>query len=191
MKRFVLIVALLLLSAPGLKAQYRSVQWVTFQSAPSDTVMLIEMAPIYVFPKKADTRLFQRLVDNLKIVYPIAKEANRLLVEIEAHVLTLKTERERQAYIKEMEQMLKQKYTPIIKNMTFSQGKVLIKLIDRETSKTSYQLVKDLRGGFSAFFWQSLARLFGANLKTQYSPETDSEDRLIEQLITLYDRGLI
>ncbi len=60
---------------------------------------------------------------------------------------------------------LKRKYTPVLKNMTLSQGKLLIKLIDRETDQTSYELVKQLRGGFRAFFWQSIARLFGANLK--------------------------
>ena len=73
--------------------------------------------------------------------------------------------------------------------MTFSQGKLLIKLIDRETEHTSYDLVKELRGGFRAFFWQSVARLFGANLKDTY--DKDGEDQIVEELIQLYEAGLL
>ncbi|WP_418165095.1 DUF4294 domain-containing protein, partial [Alistipes ihumii] len=76
-----------------------------------------------------------------------------------------------------------------LKKMTLSQGKLLIKLIDRETDQTSYELVKELRGGFRAFFWQSIARLFGANLKDTYDKE--GEDMMVEELIRLYEAGLL
>ena len=88
-----------------------------------------------------------------------------------------------------MERALKKKYPPVLKKMTLSQGKLLIKLIDRETDQTSYELVKELRGGFRAFFWQSIARLFGANLKDTYDKE--GEDMMVEELIRLYEAGLL
>ena len=154
-----------------------------------DTVVLIQLSPSFVFRKAVDTRRFARLIYNLKRVYPIAKEANATLHAMEAHMETLATKREKQIFVKEMERALKKKYTPVLKKMTLSQGKLLIKLIDRETDQTSYELVKELRGGFRAFFWQSIARLFGANLKDTYDKE--GEDMMVEELIRLYEAGLL
>lgn len=154
-----------------------------------DTVTVVDIAPVYVFPRRIDTRRYARLIYNLKKVYPIAKEANATLRTMENHLLTLKTKREQEAFVKAMEKKLKEKYTPILREMTFSQGKILIKLIDRETGRTSYDLVKQLRSGFSAFLWQGVARLFGANLKDTY--DRYGEDRQIEILIMLYEAGEI
>ncbi len=154
-----------------------------------DTMLVVDITPIYVFPRGIDTRKYARLIANIKKVYPIAKEANATLRAMEEHLLTLPTRKEQQAFTKAMEKKLKEKYTPVLKKMTFSQGKILIKLIDRETSRTSYDLVKELRGGFSAFLWQGVARLFGANLKDTY--DRYGEDRTIEILILLYEAGEI
>lgn len=154
-----------------------------------DTVTVVDISPIYVFPRRIDTRRYAKLIYNLKKVYPIAKEANATLKAMENHLLSLRTKREQELFVKAMEKKLKEKYTPVLRNMTFAQGKILIKLIDRETSRTSYQLVKDLRGGFSAFLWQGVARLFGANLKDTY--DRFGEDRQIEILIMLYEAGEI
>ncbi len=154
-----------------------------------DTVTVIQIAPVYVFPRRADTRRYEKLIYNLKKVYPIAKEANATLKAMENHLLSLRTKREQQAFVKAMEKKLKEKYTPVLRQMTFAQGKILIKLIDRETNRTSYQLVKDLRGSFSAFVWQGVARIFGANLKDTY--DRYGEDRQIELLIMLYEAGEI
>ncbi|MCC8089651.1 MAG: DUF4294 domain-containing protein [Rikenellaceae bacterium] len=152
-----------------------------------DTIPLIRFKPIYVFPKKMDLRRYERMIKNLKIVYPIAKYANQTLREIEAHLETLETQKEKDKYVKDMEKELKKAFTPVLKNMTFSQGKILIKLIDRETGQTSYELVKELRGGFSAFLYQGIAKLFGANLKDTY--DKDGEDKILEKLILLYESG--
>lgn len=154
-----------------------------------DTVTVIHISPVYVFPRRADTRRYEQLIYNLKKVYPIAKEANAILKAMENHLLSLRTKREQQAFVKAMEQKLKEKYTPVLRHMTFAQGKILIKLIDRETNRTSYQLVKDLRGSFSAFVWQGVARIFGANLKDSY--DRYGEDRQLEMLILLYEAGEI
>ena len=173
MKKAILIAILLLAAARPSSAQalteYGQARNVVIDG---DTVVLIQLSPSFVFRKAVDTRRFARLIYNLKRVYPIAKEANATLHAMEAHMETLK-----------------KKYTPVLKKMTLSQGKLLIKLIDRETDQTSYELVKELRGGFRAFFWQSIARLFGANLKDTYDKE--GEDMMVEELIRLYEAGLL
>ena len=152
-----------------------------------DTMAYIYLKPVIKYRRPVDLRRYERLVRNLKIVYPIAKYANQKLQEMEAVLATMDNKRDREAYAKQVERELKEQYTPIIRRMSFSQGKILIKLIDRETGSTSYDLVKELRGGFSAFFWQNLGRIFGMNLKDTYDKE--GEDRIIEQLIVLYEAG--
>ncbi len=156
-----------------------------------DTLLTVYMAPVFRYKNGAVDRVrnYEKLVYNLKKVYPIAKEANRLLRETEKKMLAIKSKSEQKAYIKQMEDQLKKQYTPVLKSMTYSQGKLLIKLIDRETDHTSYELVKELRGSFSAFFWQSVARIFGANLKDAYDAEGD--DKMVEQLIIMIEAGMI
>ncbi len=155
-----------------------------------DTTYVYHMRAIPVFARIMDIRGNERLIRNLKIVYPIAQYANRKLREMEATLATMEGNRRAQErYTKQVEKELKEQYTPIIKRMSFSQGKILIKLIDRETGSTSYDLVRELRGGFSAFFWQNLGRVFGMNLKTTY--DATGEDQLIERLIILFEAGLI
>jgi hypothetical protein len=102
-------------------------------------------------------------------------------------LLNLKTEQEQKEYIKRTEQELLDKYTEDLKKLTITQGKILVKLVYRETGATSYDLVEFYRGRFSAFFWQALARLFGSNLKMGYDPH--GEDRLIEEIVILIENG--
>lgn len=174
---------------PAGAQRQRTVEYgsVRLEVTGTDTMVVVDLNPIYVFPRRMDTRQYARLIQNLKIVYPIAVEARQTLKAMEEHLLTLKTKREQSEYVKSMEKILKVKYTPVLKKMTFSQGKILIKLIDRETDHSSYELVKELRGGFTAFFWQGIARLFGANLKDRYDKE--GEDKIIEKLILMYEAG--
>lgn len=187
--RLVILLLTLVCAAEG-SAQRRGVYTPNgYEITPEgDTVAVIDLAPVYVFRRPIDMRRYARLVANVKKVYPIAREANRRLLEVESRMGSLDRKRQH-AYIRQVEQELKKEYTPILKKMTFSQGKILIKLIDRETDRTSYALVKELRGNFSAFFWQGIARIFGANLKDTY--DKDGEDKIIEQIIVLYEAGLI
>lgn len=154
-----------------------------------DTIQVFDMYPAYKFRRAIDQKRYAKLIRNVKIVYPIAKEAKRRLAEMEKYMLSLPTDKEQKAYIKEMEKAIKDEYTPVLKKMTFSQGKVLIKLIDRETNRTSYSLVRELRGGFRAFFYQGIGKLFGMNLKETY--DKDGDDKMIEHIIVLYEAGLI
>ncbi len=189
--RLLLLTVLLICTVSGASAQRHGKGYYNqrVEVQGSDTIPVIDMWPVYVFKRPIDMRRYARLVRNVKKVYPIAIAAREKLRETEEHLLTLKSKRAQQAYIKQVEKELKAEYTPVLKRMTFSQGKILIKLIDRETDRTSYELVKQLRGSFSAFFWQGVARIFGANLKERYDKE--GEDKVIEQIIMLYEAGLI
>ncbi len=167
---------------------YRIRPWnlVDFNIENGDTVPVIHLRPLYVFERKVDMRRYERMIRNLKIVYPIAQYANWKLQDMERRMATM-SKKEQDKFVKSVEKELKEQYTPILKRMSFSQGKMLIKLIDRETGNTSYDLVRDLRGKMSAFLWQGVARIFGANLKDTY--DKDGEDQVLEKLIKLYEAG--
>jgi hypothetical protein len=108
------------------------------------------------------------------------------LKEINDYKAQLSSETERKAYTKAEEKKLKKQFEGELKNLTISQGQILIKLIDRETGHTSYDLVKELRGTLQAFFWQGLARVFGSNLKTEY--DSLNTDKAIEAIIRSNDQ---
>ncbi len=161
--------------------------WVEVEQG--DSVQNIAVLPIYVFRRPADLRKYQRMVIAVKKTYPIAKVARQRMAEMEEKLLTLPTRKAQKAYTKQVEQQIKEEYTPVLKKMTRSQGKVLLKLIARETEYSSYEIVREFRGGFTAGFWQGVAKIFGANLNTEYDRE--DEDRMLEQIVTLYEAGLL
>ena len=157
-----------------------------------DTIPRIEMAPILIMPKKTytskkDKIRFLRLVRKVKKVLPYAKLASQTLIEIESNLDSIDDKRKQKRYIKKIDKALKERYGEELKNLTISEGRILIKLIDRETGNTSYELVDELKGSFSAFMWQSLARLFGENLKEDYDP--DGKDKIIEEIILRIEAG--
>jgi hypothetical protein len=157
-----------------------------------DTIWVAELDEIYIFPTKKfknrwEYRRYTRLIYNVKKAYPWAKLAGEKLAEVEAEMLLLETEKEQKEYIKKVEDELLGEYTEDLKKLTITQGRILIKLVDRETGDTSYELVRELRGKLSAVFWQALARLFGSNLKSEY--DAYGEDRLIEEIIILIEAG--
>ena len=145
--------------------------------------------PTYVclFCNKKKQKEYNRLVHNVKRTLPIAKEVNRAIIETYEYLLTLPDEKSRQKHLQLVEKGLKQQYTPRLKKLTFSQGKLLIKLIDRETDSSSYELVKAFLGPFKAGFYQAFAAIFGASLKKEYHPE--DEDALIEQIVLQVESG--
>ena len=159
-----------------------------------DTLWVSDIDEVYVFPEKEfknrwQKRKYTRLVHNVKKAYPWAKMAGDRLYEVNIHMQTLETDKERKDYIKVVEEELLGNYTEDLKKLTITQGKILIKLVYRETGNTSYSLVAELRGKISAFFWQALARLFGNNLKMGYDPY--GEDRQIEEIVVLIENGQI
>lgn len=160
----------------------------------TDTIPYVHLKEISVYGKdkrktKRDRAKYDRLVYNIKKTLPYARIAAQRLKDINEHLASLKSEKERKAYLKTAEKQLFAEFEAPLKKLTFSQGRLLIKLIDRETGSTSFSLVKEYRGGVSAFFWQSVARLFGANLKDEY--EMEGQDQMIEQIIKQIDEGVL
>ena len=157
-----------------------------------DTLWVAELDEVYIFPTKKfknrrERRRYTRLIYNVKKAYPWAKLAGEKLADVEVELMSLETEKEQKEFMKQVEKELLKDYKDDLKKLTVTQGRILIKLVDRETGDTSYELVKELRGKISAVFWQALARLFGSNLKSEYDAE--GEDRLIEEIVVLIENG--
>lgn len=146
----------------------------------------------YVFKKltfknAAQAKKYYKIANNIKKVYPIACEIRRTVDRTIAHMDSLPTKKEKDAYLKQQEKELKAEYYPRLKKLTFSQGKLLIKLIDRQCDMTGYDLIKKYMGSFKAGFYNAFASLFGASLKKEYDPDVD--DRLTERAILLIESG--
>ena len=157
-----------------------------------DTIPCITLPTVYVykpleFKNKKQREQNNRLVRNVKKTLPIAKEVNRVIIETYEYLQTLPNEKARQKHLSMVEKGVKEQYTPRLKKLTFSQGKLLIKLINRETDSSSYELVKAFLGPFKAGFYQAFASIFGASLKKEYHPE--DEDALIERIAVLVENG--
>jgi hypothetical protein len=130
---------------------------------------------------------YQRLIYNIKRVYPYAVVVRMKLADVNKKLESLETEKERKDYMKEVEKEVFRDYEGDMQQMSLAQGKLLIKLIDRETTNTSYELIRDYRGKVPAAFWQGIARIFGTNLKAEYDPY--GEDALIERIVTEIEAG--
>lgn len=136
---------------------------------------------------RKNTRAYNRTIRNLKIVYPLAKKASQKLNQINAHLEKIPTEEAREKFVKREYKKLMKRYKKPMKKLKISQGRMLLLLIDRETGSTTYMHVKEFKGGFTAFFWQGVAKLFGNDLKATYDPY--GKDFYLEQLIQQYERG--
>ncbi len=168
---------------------------VMYRVENNDTVYYIHLRELVVraprtFKNDAERRQYYRLVYNVKKVYPYAALAGVKLGELNEHYLSLKTDKERKAYSKKVEEELKSEFEGELKKLTITQGRILLRLVDRETGNTTYEILKDFRGSMSAFFWQTVARVFGSNLKSTYDP-TKGEDKTIEQIIMQIEEGSI
>lgn len=159
-----------------------------------DTIPLMNLAPaavygVRVFRTAEDEKRFRRLVYNVKKVYPYAKKAGEKYVE---YLKIIETQKRRGKQLKAMapiEKELKKEYMSQLKGFTFTQGRILIKLMDRETNSTSYQLIKTFRGGFKAFWWQTIASSFNMSLKESYDPT--GKDWEIEMIVRMIEDGYI
>lgn len=156
---------------------------------PHITLQEIPVVPPYKFKNKRQRRRYSKLVRNIKVALPYARKAGKKINDINAELVLIEDEKLRKQFLKEKEEELFEEFEKPLRKLTFSQGRLLIKLINRETGNTTYQLIKEYKGGASAVFWQTIARLFGSNLKSEY--DKDGEDKMIEHIITLIDNGLI
>jgi len=151
---------------------------------------LMPELPVYkplVFKSEKERRKYSRLVYNVKRVLPLAKKVNLMLQETYETLETLPTKEAKDAHIKAVERELKKQYTPEMKKLTLTQGKLLIKLVDRECNQSSYEIVKAFLGPARAVFYQIFAWTFKASLKKGYDP--NGEDAQIERIVRQIEVG--
>lgn len=157
-----------------------------------DSIQYVELNNVYVYPpmefaNEQQRAAYNRLVYNVKKVLPIAKECNRMIIETYEYLQTLPNKKARDAHMKVVEASIKKEYTPRMKKLTYAQGKLLIKLIYRESSSSSYDLIHAFLGPMRAGFYQAFAWVFGASLKKEYQPE--GVDRLTERIVLQVEAG--
>ena len=159
-----------------------------------DSIQYMEMNNVYVYPQltfknRKQAESYMRLVKNVKTVLPLAKEARQMLIETTEYLETLPNEKAKEEHIKRVEDDIFRTYKPKMKKLTYSQGKLLIKLIDRECHSTGYDMIKAFMGPLRAGFWQVFAWGFGASLKKEY--DAKGVDRLTERVVLMVEAGQI
>ena len=160
----------------------------------NDTIPIIELEEVRIY-KSSDfdylsyKRRDRRLVRNVKKAYPYSRIAAIKLKQLDEELSKLQSEAKQKEYIKQAEKEIMKEFEKDLRKLTITQGIILVKLIDRETGQTSYEVIKDLKGGFSAFLWQGIARIFGNNLKAKYNPE--GEDAKIEDIVRGIEAGFL
>ncbi|MBR3831160.1 MAG: DUF4294 domain-containing protein [Muribaculaceae bacterium] len=178
---------------PQLKIQlYEGYYWALIEG---DTVKVIQMKPFYVYPplkkfknKKAEKH-YWKTVRDVKKTLPYAKLIYDILVETYQYMETLPDEESRQKHLEKMEKEIFEQYKPILKKFTLSQGKMLIKLVNRECNQSSYEIIRAFLGSFRAGFWQTFGKIFGVTLKAEWDP--DGKDKEIERVCVLVEQGLL
>ena len=159
-----------------------------------DSIQYMEMNNVYVYPnltfKNAkQAAAYNRLVKNVKTVLPIAKEVNKIIVETYEYLETLPDKKSKDEHMKRVEKSIFKEYKPRMKKLTYSQGKLLIKLVYRECDSRSYDIIQAFLGPIRAGFYQAFASLFGASLKKAYDAE--GTDRLTERVVLMVEAGQI
>lgn len=157
-----------------------------------DSIMYMEMSNVYVYPEiefanKRQAAGYTRLVRNVKTVLPIAKEVNKIILETYEYLETLPNKHARDEHMKRVEKSIIRQYKPRMKRLTYSQGKLLIKLVHRECNSSSYDIVKAFLGPIRAGFWQAFSSVFGASLRKEYDAE--GTDRLTERVVLMVEAG--
>jgi len=160
----------------------------------TDTVPFVFLKEVLVFPplvfkNEKERREYNKLVRDVKKTLPYAKLVYETLIETYEYIETLPDDKTKDAHLKKMEKELFSQYKPELKKLTLSQGKLLIKLIDRECNQSSYQLVGAFLGKFRAGFWNIFASMLGANLKSEYDPK--GKDAMTERVVMLVERGML
>ena len=190
-----LLVATLLTATSPAEAQGRrqrvrgatGAKWTTDENG--EEILNITIQTIPVFHRKRDFKNYQRMVRAVKKVYPLALEAAKRMENLDEELAAMDRRKDRKEYTKAIEDALKEEISPMLWKMTRYEGTILLKLIDRETDHTAFAIIKDFRSGFTAGFYQMLAKMFGNNLKLEYDPK--GEDEVLEQIVLYYKAGLL
>jgi hypothetical protein len=160
----------------------------------ADTIPMIELPELTVFDHRDLDylylkRKYRRLIRNVKTAYPYSKIAGEKLKELDEQLAAIEDAKEQKEFIRKAEEEIMGQFEKDIRKLTVTQGIILVKLIDRETGRTSYLVIKELKGSITAFFWQGIARIFGNNLKAEYDPGGD--DKVIEDIVRGIEAGFI
>jgi hypothetical protein len=164
----------------------------TFKS--NDSIRVLVMNDIYVYPPQmyrefsGDVK-YQKMIRDVKKTLPYAKMIYTTLIETYEYIMTMPNEEDRRKHLSRMEDDMFKEYKPVLKKMSLSQGKLLIKLVDRECNQTSYELVKAFLGSFRAGFWNIFAGMFGASLKSNWEP--NGRDAATERIVEMVEMGLL
>ena len=196
LKRIAIILLLFVCSSTTMRAQdelgvNRLLTLATVEDG--DTIPLYKLKPVIIKAKFAlltekEIRKNQKLIRNVKKVLPYAQEARRRLQEVEREAASM-TPKQRKEYFKQVEKDVLDEFYEDLEHLTFSQGKVLLKLVDRETGNTSFALIADVRGKLRAQFYNSFARVFGFNMKEHFDPKHNKEDNLIDRIARSIELG--
>ncbi|MBR4689903.1 MAG: DUF4294 domain-containing protein [Bacteroidales bacterium] len=159
-----------------------------------DTIAVVHVPKVYIFPtlrfdSKEEYYRYKKLVRDVKKVYPYSQIAKETFKEVHNIMDSLPNNKLRKKYIKAKEDELLDRYYDELFAMTIRQGEILLKLIDRELNRSALDVIKELRGGFSAIMWQSMAKVFGESLKTTY--DANGEDMMIERIVVQIEQGVI
>lgn len=167
-----------------------------FVDAYGDTCRMTYIKNITVYPpmkfkNKKEEEFYWRTVRDVKKTLPYAKLAFATLCETYEYIQTIPDKKMREKHLKTLEKDIFEQYKPVVKKMTKGQGKVMLKLINRETDQTSFNIVKAFLGSFRAGFWQTFGRFFGMNMKAGFHPEKNREDAIIDRVATLVEQGAL
>jgi hypothetical protein len=161
-----------------------------------DTMTYAQLEMVFVFAKmsakqREEYRKWTRLRNAVYVTYPYAKKAGAIINEVNLKLKDIKDETKRRKYLSSKEKELKKEFTEPLTNLSVYQGKILMKLINRETSNTCYALVKEFKGGFSAQFWQTIAWVFGGSLKQEYLPYTEDAEMetIVHEVARMYGQN--
>ncbi len=167
-----------------------SVPYIVYEG---DTMPYAQLEMVFVFARmsaaqRADFKKWTRLRNAVYVTYPYAKKAGAIINDVNRQLMSMQDEGQRKKYITSREKELKKEFTTPLTNLSVYQGKILMKLINRETSNTCYELIKEFRGGFSAQFWQTVVWFFGGSLKQDYLPKTEDAEmeKIVREVARMY-----
>ncbi|MCD6178681.1 MAG: DUF4294 domain-containing protein [Bacteroidales bacterium] len=189
MKAFILTSYFLLLFFVA-NAQQSDTLLIQAKVQAGDTLMVKQLKEVEVYPKfrnRYQARRYYRLVRYVKKVYPYAQIAAEKMKEYEQILADIPEPSDQRKIMKQIEAEIYEEWEDDLKNLTYLQGGILLKLIDRQTGEASYTIVQEFRGNFRAFFYQSFARIFGFNLKERYNPKGNNYDMQIEHIVHLIE----
>ena len=173
---------------------YSSFSWTVDEEG--DTILMINLRELTVYPSmkfknRKEEEFYWRTVRDVKLTLPYAKLIAETLVETYEYLETFDTTKEREDYLKEMESAIFKQYKPILRRFSRRQAKVLIKLIQRETHQSSYEIVKAFLGSFRATFWQGFGKMFGVSLKSSFDPEKNKDDSTLDRIARCVEQGTV